>query len=665
MAKLTSSKAKEILRDGTAQGHSLTPKQKRYFGYIAGGGKPKAEDGTTISQISSNMSSNPIHEFRGPSHEQGGIDISYHGTPVEVEGGETSFVDRSGDMHVMGNMYFPGSRKKFKDISKAIAEKENKAGKLISEGSKLVNNNDPKDKWGRLKFNSGRIMAMGGKMKQDELTEQKEHLVKLQKAMLDVAEEHGLDPKHLSEGKFKSSPKSQWGYAADGTSIDGDGQSLAQRNNNPGNLEYHPWMKKYGARPGESHNGHIFAKFPDVKSGQSAMRALVNSDSYKNLTVDQAIDKWTGKQPYNKELWKDLAGKKVGELSADDQMKFLNVITKGEDSKKYNWEPPDRSELPPITIQAPPRVPTKIPFDYTIPDSNRPPLIPTGGGNTVPETKTPKQNGNPLPPLSWTRHNVPTNAKGLGVEDFLPEIYTAATNKEQMVRAQKYTPQLYTPYEVSFEDRLNENNRTFNALRDEYTGSPAALEQLAAQKYDADQQVLAEQFRTNQGIKNDVTNKNIALLNDAENENLKIADTQYERQSTARSKTLEQNRVILDSIASKYAQNELENRTLKAYESRSNFRFNDQGQLVNYNPDQVFFGSGVGVQSPGPGTSRSVTYDASGNPVRTTERTQAPSQTEYQEGRIWQQNYDKTQQSLTYAMGGVLKLHSETKKLRW
>lgn len=35
----TSGKAKEMLRDGTAQGHKLTGKQKRYFGWIAGGKK--------------------------------------------------------------------------------------------------------------------------------------------------------------------------------------------------------------------------------------------------------------------------------------------------------------------------------------------------------------------------------------------------------------------------------------------------------------------------------------------------------------------------------------------------------------------------------------------------------------------------------------------------
>jgi hypothetical protein len=39
--KLTSRKAKKILRDGSVRGHKLTKKQKRFFGAIAGGAKRK------------------------------------------------------------------------------------------------------------------------------------------------------------------------------------------------------------------------------------------------------------------------------------------------------------------------------------------------------------------------------------------------------------------------------------------------------------------------------------------------------------------------------------------------------------------------------------------------------------------------------------------------
>ena len=41
LKRVSVSKAKEILKDGTIRGRTLTDKQKRYFGFIAGGGRPK------------------------------------------------------------------------------------------------------------------------------------------------------------------------------------------------------------------------------------------------------------------------------------------------------------------------------------------------------------------------------------------------------------------------------------------------------------------------------------------------------------------------------------------------------------------------------------------------------------------------------------------------
>ena len=38
-APVTPAKARKILRDGTARGHTLTAKQRRFFGRIAGGAK--------------------------------------------------------------------------------------------------------------------------------------------------------------------------------------------------------------------------------------------------------------------------------------------------------------------------------------------------------------------------------------------------------------------------------------------------------------------------------------------------------------------------------------------------------------------------------------------------------------------------------------------------
>lgn len=37
---LSSEKAKKILKDKTVRGHPITEKQRRFFGFVAGGGTP-------------------------------------------------------------------------------------------------------------------------------------------------------------------------------------------------------------------------------------------------------------------------------------------------------------------------------------------------------------------------------------------------------------------------------------------------------------------------------------------------------------------------------------------------------------------------------------------------------------------------------------------------
>lgn len=63
--------------------------------------------------------------------------------------------------------------------------------------------------------------------------------------------------------------------------------SRADQNNNPGNLEYHPWMGMYGAKGGDPR----FAIFPTAKDGYEAMKALFQSKTYKGLTVAEALNK--------------------------------------------------------------------------------------------------------------------------------------------------------------------------------------------------------------------------------------------------------------------------------------------------------------------------------------------------------------------------------------
>lgn len=70
------------------------------------------------------------------------------------------------------------------------------------------------------------------------------------------------------------------GYYADGP------PNRPQRNKNPGDLEWHPWMEQFGSGMGDPR----FAIFPTEKQGFDALRHLLQLKLYKGKTISQAIN---------------------------------------------------------------------------------------------------------------------------------------------------------------------------------------------------------------------------------------------------------------------------------------------------------------------------------------------------------------------------------------
>lgn len=610
MSKLNSSKAKEMLRDGTANGKKLTKKQKSYFGYIAGGGTPKAANGASISQLSDNNSSNGMMQFNGPSHADGGIPISYAGQPVEVEGGETAFVDTAGDLNVFGNLYMPGTKTKFKTIGKHIAEQEQKAGKQMDRSMQLITKSDPYDRFERLKFNSGMLMAKGASQKQADLTQAKEGLALLQQSML----EQDLN---------KFNQKAAKGWVSDGDPVKNRKATLAERHNNPGNLMYSKWETEFGGQKGEPRYdkkgkliGH-YAQFPDIQSGQAAMKNLLLSPAYQNLTLEQASKKWTGEGAYPN-IPDSIRNTKLSEMTPDEFSQTLDTFTTGEDSKKYNWTGTSDLNMNPISGK-------KSGFDVGagitpaaldtigLPANESP----YGQINRLPTAPNPSLPGVNVPPI---RPNVPSSipsgptmnptptqqrkgnfsVAGTPWGQIIPEI-AALFDSPEFVPGQRYEPQLYQPYQVSFQDQLNENQASFRAVASQVGNNPAAVSILAGQKYQADSKVIADEFRTNQGITNDITNKNIALLNDAQLKNLQLADTQFVRQSQAKSNTRQNIWNAAESISDKIQKYNLETKQYNALSSLSpQYTFDNNGNLVYIpNTNQSFTNDGGSGAVPG------------------------------------------------------------------
>lgn len=70
------------------------------------------------------------------------------------------------------------------------------------------------------------------------------------------------------------------GYGKPGT--------LPTRNLNPGDLEFHPWMTRFGGQL-ESGPHARFAVFPTEKDGYDALKHLFGFPLYKGKTVAEAI----------------------------------------------------------------------------------------------------------------------------------------------------------------------------------------------------------------------------------------------------------------------------------------------------------------------------------------------------------------------------------------
>lgn len=123
--------------------------------------------------------------------------------------------------------------------------------------------------------------------------------------------------------------------------------SLAVRNNNPGNIEYGDFVKKYGAVQGTERKdapGRFYAKFPDTQSGLKAQRDLLKSKNYRNLPIEKALNRWITGDPnkqgeYSGRIAKQFGNRKISELSDTELNSLINQQIKGEDiNEAHNLE---------------------------------------------------------------------------------------------------------------------------------------------------------------------------------------------------------------------------------------------------------------------------------------------------------------------------------------
>jgi hypothetical protein len=483
--------------------------------------------------------------FRGQSHDESdgngntGIGVKYgqgardsytdyaeYGTnqadaDVEVERNEpaTELLDgETGDtsLVVYGNMKIPSygvselgdpkaKGKKFKSYANDLSKQEAKYNKTVEKGTKLIDSVDGDNPFDLLKLNSGKAMVMGANESLKGLAIQKQRLAGIQNAILDTAEEMGLESDDLANGKIK--PMKNSDMAKFGAKLDTaqKGKKLSAKLDRPSFMDP--------------------ISFPKPSLGYTPMGL---TDSRAEGAIPESVYETTGQDRYYDMLpprVKPMYGTPIDSIPAVDQS------TTGEKKDKF--------DLADVLRQAQPYL-------------------------------------------------IPSNQEDFDYGSINPELNALAQNQLEPVQAQTFQPLLEQPYSVSLQDQLNANQADFNALQRQVGYNPAALSQLAAQKYSANSAVLGQQSRINQEMQMGAFNRNRGLLNEATLKNFDILDRQYTRQSEAKSKTKEQTQAALTSIADKIAKHKLDNRTLGVYENMYNYRFGPKGRAINANAPADF-----------------------------------------------------------------------------
>lgn len=520
--------------------------------------------------------------FRGPSHDNGGMPISFGENGVEVEGGEPAQVMQNGgeedNLVVFGNMVIPSygveelgdpkaKGKKFKNYIADLSKVEAKQNKIIDKSTKMVDAMDVATTFDKIAMQSAQANIMGATAKLKDIAEKKKAAANVQNAILDTAEEHGLVSDALAKGKIVQDKEA---------------------------------MKKamYGAKMETAANGITVKQF-EKQIPFKERKAMALANGIKNFKGTAAQNQKLLDLTYQSATNPIMpAGKGV---LANPPVPAFNMF-KGINPGNAPYVTP--TKLPSLGLDHLRKLPVNIP------SSKSKPVVPV---TLVPDEKVKGkgifnkmfENFDAQDAVDTTGQALsslvpfirPTSQQPLDPSQLVPEMMALSMNQLEPVQAQLYNPMLQAqPYRVSLQDQRNEVIAQQRAAERMAYGNPAAAAMIAAGASDALNKINAEEFRANQAETMRAAEANRALLNDAQLKNLGILDQQYARQAEAKSKTKAQAIEVAKSVADKIQQNKLENRKQAVMENmypafsftKSGIAYKNPAYLANLNP----YGSG-------------------------------------------------------------------------
>ena len=570
--------------------------------------------------------------FRGQSHDESdgrgntGIGITYGDNPVEVERGEPAVKLQDGtsgesNLTVFGNIKITSAfadmladpkakGKKFKTYTADLSKQENKQNKIMEKSSEEIDNLDVNTAFDQLKLGTLNANLIGANAKLKDLADKKINAASLQNAINDTKEEEGLvditDEGDVKAERGTKIPKAQAGRQ-NRAKITREKQAdflqsiLPQGVSNVDLIDFAKSIEEKSALPFQGGKVQV-AETPPSTSPRTTDRGY---KSPYGLTAWPGNVTGLGKKTassFTTKEWDDVASE-LG-FTGRGNKEFQEFLLKNPKSKPliekrhmelygkapfidsklgYGWAAEglkggvEKGAVPPAIGKAYGGFPELTPVV--------PKLIGPATNILKPVTPPVKKDNSALinsllgQAMQYLR---PSDVEALDPNQLIGEMFALANNQVEAVQAQKFAPELGIPYDISLQDILNENQADYNATQRLVGYNPAALSQLNAQKYKANQRVLAEQFRLNQAQKDKVYGENRNILNRAKLQNLDILDQQYVRQAQALSNTKATTQAALNSIASKYAQNKLDNRTLATYENLYNYRYDPRFRAQNY-----------------------------------------------------------------------------------
>jgi len=446
-------------------------------------------------------------------------------------------------MVVFGNMIIPSygaselndpkaKGMKFKRYAADLSKIENKANKVSDKALKLIDETDGDDQFGLLSLSTANVMLKGSDMKLKDAANKKQLAAGIQSAILDTAEELGIENDALAKGKIKSAKGGgKFTSAQVGTELPTYADAM---------------INKFGQFYKPLEEVVVQGVKPAVASSKGKSSKV---STQKPIKIDMKPFMPTAAQ---------LAAEDAAFRAANPEapLEYTGATAQG---------------LLPIGEEA-----LEVGFPQIQKQEEEEPFNLMDFANQLNPYIRPLLR-NPLDP-----------------GQLAPEMAALATNVVEPVQAQQFTPLLEQTPTISFQDQLNEIQAEANAARRLAGNNPSAQAAIAAQAAAAKNKVLGEQMRTNQMMQLESRRRNLATLNDATLKNLSILDQQFTRQAQAKSATKAQAQVALSSIADKIARNKAE--TLQANVMSNmypQYTFGPKGRIFNtgittFNTPQVF-----------------------------------------------------------------------------